>query len=277
MKQYQLSDYWHESVNENPHLPVRFEDVRESDSTFPVHWHEYWEFLCVVEGSMHAVIQARTFDLSPGDILVVNSEELHMTKTGADTRYLLLQINKKYFATLSLKPGLFYFSNLIRSDQTCVDLFMELLRIQTEAADGYPFLFTSKLYDLFFHIYKAHSEIPDMEHADMRERSTMTELLDWIKDHLTEDLTLDIAADHLHVTREYFCRIFRKYTGQTFLEYLYALRTMDFFEKLKSSDDPIPVLMEKSHLSNYKVFIRTFKKLYGDTPQSLRKTFSYRS
>ncbi len=273
MNQYQLSDYWHESVNENPHLPVRFEDVRESDSTFPVHWHEYWEFLCVVEGSMHALIQAQTFDLSPWDILVVNSEELHMTKTGEKTRYLLLQINKKYFARLTSDPYPFYFSNLIRSDAQCVGLFMDLLRIQTDEEDGYPFLFTSKLYDLFYHIYRYHSANPDPIRADMRERTRMTELLDWIKDHLMEDLSLDMAADHLHVTREYFCRIFRKYTGQTFLEYLYSLRTMAFFEKLKSSDEAIPVLMEKSHLSNYKVFIRTFKKLYGDTPQSIRKSF----
>ncbi|MBQ7582365.1 MAG: helix-turn-helix transcriptional regulator [Lachnospiraceae bacterium] len=274
MKQQQLSDYWHESVNENPHLPVRFEDVRESDSTFPVHWHEYWEFICVQSGSMHAVIHAQNFDLSPGDILVVNSEELHMTKTGENTRYLLLQINKKYFAALTDDPHKFYFSNLIRQDRQCVDLFMNLLRIQTEAKDGYPFLFTAGLYELFYHIYRNHSASPAHIQADQRERSRMTELLDWIKDNLMDDLTLDVAADHLHVTREYFCRIFRRYTGQTFLEYLYSLRTMDFFEKLKCSDDPIPVLMEKSHLSNYKVFIRTFKKLYGETPQSIRKSIS---
>lgn len=273
MNNYQLSDYWHESVVESKHLPVRFEDVRDYNSTFPVHWHEYWEFLCVLEGGMHAIIEAKTFDLCPGDILIVNSEELHMTQTGEDTRYLLLQINKKYFATFSSDLRMFCFSNLIRSDEECVDLFKDLLRIQEEAADGYPLLFTARLYDLFYHIYRNHSAAPEEASSILWDRSRMTELLDWIKDNLMEDLTLHVAADHLHVTREYFCRIFRKYTGQTFLEYLYSLRTMAFFELLKASDEPIPILMEKTHLSNYKVFIRTFKKLYGDTPQSIRKSF----
>ncbi|MBO4903243.1 MAG: AraC family transcriptional regulator [Lachnospiraceae bacterium] len=274
MNKYPLADYWHESVNESAGLPVRFEEVHESNSTFPVHWHEYWEFLCILSGSMHAVVQAKSFDLLPSDILTVNSEELHMTQTGDDTSYLLLQINKKYFADLSGDAGLFCFSNLIRGDSACAALFTDLRKIQKEASDGYPFLFTSRLYELFFHIYKNHSVTPEHDAADVRERSRMTELLDWIKENCMEDLSLNMAADHLHVTREYFCRMFRKYTGQTFLEYLYALRTMAFFEKLKDSDAPIPALMEQSHISNYKVFIRTFKKLYGSTPQSIRKTLS---
>ena len=29
--------------------------------------------------------------------------------------------------------------------------------------------------------------------------------------------------------------------------------------------------MEKNGITNYKVFMRTFKRLYGDTPQRVRK------
>ena len=34
--------------------------------------------------------------------------------------------------------------------------------------------------------------------------------------------------------------------------------------------ETITVLMEKNGLSNYKIFMRTFKKLYGSTPQKMR-------
>ena len=69
---------------------------------------------------------------------------------------------------------------------------------------------------------------------------------------------------------EYFCRLFKKYTGQTFLEYLNDVRTMQLAKELIQSDDTITVLMEKHGLTNYKVFLRTFHKLYGMSPQKYR-------
>lgn len=273
MSAYNLSEYWHETVKENPLLHVRFENVIQgAESTFPVHWHEYWEFLCIVSGGMKAVIQGRTYTLKPGDILVVNSEELHMTITETGTNYLLLQINKKYFASLTADIHSLRFNNFISDDDECYKLFYNLFIINDKAENGYPFLFTSKLYEFFYYIYTHHLSESVGDFTDIKERSKMTELLEWIKENCMEDLNLNMAAEHLHVSREYFCRLFRRYTGQTFLEYLYSIRTMAFYESLKTSDDSIPLLMEKSHLSNYKVFIRTFKKIYGKTPQSIRKT-----
>ena len=272
MSGYNLSEYWHETVKENPLLYVRFEKVLQgSESVFPVHWHEYWEFLCVISGGMKAVIQGHSYTLRPDDILIVNSEELHMTITQTGTTYLLLQINKKYFASLTDDIHSLNFVNYISNDSDCYKLFYSLSEIYDKSETGYPFLFTSKLYEFFYYIYIHHLCERAGDFSGVKERSKMTELLEWIKENCMEDLDLNMAAEHLHVSREYFCRLFRKYTGQTFLEYLYSVRTMAFYESLKKSDDPIPLLMEKSHLSNYKVFIRTFKKIYGGTPQSIRK------
>ena len=106
--------------------------------------------------------------------------------------------------------------------------------------------------------------------ANRRYLERVTQVMDWVRNHFQEQLTLDDAAASLAVSREYFCRLFKRYTGQTFLEYLNSVRTMHLYEDLKNTDDSITVLMEKNGISNYKVFMRTFKKLYGDTPQKIR-------
>lgn len=98
----------------------------------------------------------------------------------------------------------------------------------------------------------------------------MTHVMNWVKVHYPEPLSLETAADSLALSKEYFCRLFKKYTGQTFLEYLNDVRTMHLYEDLQNSDETITVLMEKNGLSNYKIFMRTFKKLYGSTPQKMR-------
>ena len=96
--------------------------------------------------------------------------------------------------------------------------------------------------------------------------------MNWVKLHYPEPLSLETAADSLALSKEYFCRLFKKYTGQTFLEYLNDVRTMHLYEDLQNSDETITVLMEKNGLSNYKIFMRTFKKLYGSTPQKMRSS-----
>ncbi|HIR28780.1 MAG TPA: helix-turn-helix transcriptional regulator [Candidatus Choladousia intestinigallinarum] len=99
----------------------------------------------------------------------------------------------------------------------------------------------------------------------------MTQIIDWLQENYRQPLTLSQAALHLGLSKEYFCRIFRQYTGETFLEYLYLLRTISFYQELPASDLSIPLLMEKNGITNYKVFLRVFKKLYGTTPQKARR------
>ena len=60
--------------------------------------------------------------------------------------------------------------------------------------------------------------------------------------------------------------------------YLYRNRDKEVFQRdiqeqfsiRRSTVTGILQLMEKNGLSNYKIFMRTFKKLYGSTPQKMR-------
>ena len=62
------------------------------------------------------------------------------------------------------------------------------------------------------------------------------------------------------------------------IRYLYENRGRDVFQRdiekaFSISRSTVTVtlqLMEKNGLSNYKIFMRTFKKLYGSTPQKMR-------
>lgn len=86
-----------------------------------------------------------------------------------------------------------------------------------------------------------------------------------------EPLTLTQAASYLGFSREYFCRLFKKFTGQTFLEYVNNIRAMKLYDDLNTSTESITSLMEKHGITNYKVFLRTFRELYGTTPQKIRR------
>lgn len=276
-----MSAYTYEIVRENSRLPARFEHVCCQAHTITAHWHEYLEILFLLSGKMTAIIQAETYQLSVGDILIINSGDIHMTQTyGEKTDYILLQISVRQLLQFFPNFKSLRFFTLIpetaasaRTVQNPRKYLREMLAIYERQQDGYPLLFSARLYELLYCLYTEHScrLTPDRQKADHPYFSRVIRIMTWVNEHYREPLGLDEAASLLGLSREYFCRIFKKYTGQTFLEYVNDIRVMKLYEELLYSDDTITNLMEKHGITNYKIFLRTFKKLYGTTPQHLRK------
>lgn len=275
-----MSDYQHEEVSETGSLPARFLLAESEYLTFPAHWHEYVEVLYMLKGELTAVIQAENYDLTCGDLLVINTGEPHMTVTRESTTYILLQISPAQLQRLLPVGTAVYFQTLITPGgqpaytkmRGCLLKMLEEIQAKE---DGYQLLFTAKLYEFLYELYRNYTiPVPGHTkgHAD-RDLQRITKIMSWVRQNYQNPLTLDDAAGCLALSREYFCRMFKHYTGQTFLEYLNSVRTMHLYEHLKTSDEKLTVLMEQCGLTNYKVFMRTFKAMYGDTPQHIRARF----
>lgn len=274
-----MPNYTYEVIEENKNLPAKFHLVQCPTNTIPAHWHEYLEILYIMEGSMTAVVQAQPYQLSPGQMIIINSKDLHMTQTHGLTTYILLQISARQMQQFFPDFESLHFQTLISQGQSsgCQDqvfyFLHEMLKEYQNEEDGYQLLFAARLYELMYYLYRYHSQRPAPGESDIpgRDLKRITKIMEWVRSNFSRPLTLDDASAYLGLSREYFCRMFKKYTGQTFLEYLNAVRTMHLYEDLKQTDESITLLMEKNGIHNYKVFMRTFKKLYGDTPQHIRK------
>lgn len=282
----------HEMVEETDLLPVFFSSPGRSARpggcqysrdglTIPVHWHEYMEFIWMREGHMTAVVHADTYELGPGDLLVINCQELHMTRVDTympRSPYVLIQMSAKrlreYFPELELLHFTTFLSaREVEASPGLRDALQNMQEIFEAGEEGYQLLFTAWLYRFLYELYRSHSSwsVSRTDATAGRDLGRITEIVEWTRENFRKPLTLDDAAGHLGLSREYFCRMFKKYTGQTYLEYLCATRTMNLYEELQTSDQNLPILMEQNGLKNYKTFIRTFKELYGTTPQKARK------
>ena len=47
-------------------------------------------------------------------------------------------------------------------------------------------------------------------------------------------------------------------------------RISKFYDDFLNTDKKIAVLLEENGITNYKVFLREFKKIYGKTPSQLK-------
>ena len=203
-----------------------------------------------------------------------------MTQTAGLTTYVLLQISAEQMRRFFPNFEALHFQTLITKviqspDQK--EMFFHLDAMVSEyekQTDGYQLLVTAHLYEFLYYLYRSCSHWNESGSDDdsRRDMKRIAGIMDYVRRNFRRPLTLNDAAASQGLSREYFCRLFKKYTGQTFLAYVNSVRTMNFYEELLRSDESITQLMVQNGLTNYKVFMRVFKEMYGTTPQKIRKS-----
>jgi YesN/AraC family two-component response regulator len=98
------------------------------------------------------------------------------------------------------------------------------------------------------------------------DRDFIEEALAWIKDHLTEDITMAQAANQVSANYSYFSEKFKKHTGIHFNEYLKRRRIALAMRLLAGGNYRVYEAAEKCGYRDVKYFLRQFKEIAGLSP-----------
>ena len=99
-----------------------------------------------------------------------------------------------------------------------------------------------------------------------RKHLVMDDIFLYIREHLTEDLSLETLEKKFFVSRHHLCREFKKLTGQTIHSYIVKSR-LDLCKKHIESGKRIKEVYKLGGFGDYHHFFRAFKKEYGITPK----------
>lgn len=269
----------HETIHDDDLTQVYFSAVENSDILVPAHWHQHLEVLYLMEGKMNAYINETSYELLPADILIINPQDIHYTHAMGDCNYYLLQIPSIHLERISTDWKLLHFSEY-HPHNTSPDslnfrlneIFREFIDLDCKREKGWHLLFFTRLYYFLYLLYTKGSSFLSIQNKNRTQRDSLRiqQSMQYARRHYREQITLSEIAVQLSVTPEYFCRLFKKYTGQTFFTYVSQVRLLRFYQELIQSDESITFLLEKNGITNYKQFMRMFKEAYGTTPHRLR-------
>lgn len=99
----------------------------------------------------------------------------------------------------------------------------------------------------------------------------VNQLLLYINDHYTEEVTLTDASKELFVTPQHLSKIFKGEMGITFNKYLNNVRIDHAKDLLINTSTPIQEIAVKTGYHNLNNFYVQFKKITGETPSSFQK------
>lgn len=110
----------------------------------------------------------------------------------------------------------------------------------------------------------------------MSDNIIVKQIVDYIENHLNDDLCLDKIAEDLNYSKFYIARIFAEKTGSTIYKYIQGRRLTVAAQNLVETKKPIIQIAYEAHYNSQQAFTLAFRQLYLSTPQTYRKrgTFS---
>lgn len=278
-----MQNYQHKLLTDLDETGFGVKDETNLSAYTPPHWHKAVELLLFVKGRVTCKFENSTLQAKPGSIHIINSHELHATKCSRNARYLCVHILPSQMCKFVPNFEQLSFSLAFDPEDQVKAIAYEQLRIhlqeilrQTEEAHlAYKLERQARLFAVTALLVKHFSQPLPVEEVKLQ-RSDMVRLepvLDYIQLHHAEELPLEEAADSMGLNKEYFCRLFKKNMGVSYLQYVYQIRTTAFCRDLETTDDPIGEIAERHGFRDPKMLNQYFREIYGCTPSEKRKFF----
>lgn len=289
-------------------VKLRREKVDVYDAYFPIktyitnseeqelgsvpHLHEEIEIIHITAGTMEFQFEGESVRMEPGSILLINGSVPHSSEIVGDghTEMCLLQfpISMLYDNTFG---QLRYFSVFMTNEdfrylKLCADdngagsqiagVQQRIIREFNEKQTGYELIVKAELYQmiaLLFRYHKLETSFKDND-GDAKAIDRISEILHYIEGNYSRTITAEDVSTVLNLNYSYFCRVFKKITGQTFIQYLNYYRVGKAKKMLIETNDTIYGVMSDCGFSSLSNFNRVFKRTSGYAPSEFRIKFS---
>lgn len=246
---------------------VRILVYRNNPYNFPQHWHEHTELHYIFEGNCRLKYGEERYELQKGDLAVINGNELHRGAGGA-CDYICIIIPPAFF-----EQNHSIFEKVVRSEYI-TSLIEKIYECYTrgEGADmleikGYMCLLVAYLVRNF--TTKTMGDNTYSGHVNKLNR--VNEAIKYMGGNYDKPLTTRQLSGLAHLSEGYFCQIFKEVTGKTAMEYLNRLRIDKAEKMLKKTEMTVTEIAFCCGFEDANYFSRTFKRIKGINPVSLRR------
>ncbi len=244
-----------------------------------MHHHSGCEIVLFVSGNVRAVTYENTYPVEPYDVFLFAEREMHGMFPECDTPYLryVLYLESSFFKEMNCEHYLMPFTerkygteNRITAKQAEKCGIHDAIK----KIEGYSHLFMTPydavaraaVVELLHLISCARSEIKDSTPETNCRNGMITDVIEYINEHVKEKISLDELSEKFHFSKNYLCRVFKQATGYSVIEYVNRKR-IDMARAMHREGYSLYDAAIEVGFGSYSSFYRTFIKEFGRTPR----------
>jgi len=118
---------------------------------------------------------------------------------------------------------------------------------------------------------KIEKIIIELNQNNQHSTSDLNKAINYIHTHYVEPLTLEDMSSICYMSKTYFCNVFKKQTGKTFIEYVNSLRLHKASQLLTNTNMRIYKISEAVGYNHVNYFTKQFSRIFGVNPGQYRK------
>lgn len=249
-----------------------------------LHQHEEIQVSYIIEGEGKLIVGDTINFYKPNDILVIGSYLPHLLKSDTSvyktSKMLSLFFTKdsfgeKFFELEETKALQAFFTRATHGFKVSSDkeemakLFLKLR--SSEKLDQFLILLELLKRASTCEYKSLSSFIYDKQYTDY-EGNRMRNIFEFTMSHFNTNITLEAVSEKANMTKNAFCKYFKKRTNKTYFQFLTELRVEHATKLLLSKNKfTIAEIAYESGFKNISNFNRQFKEIKKNTPSDFRK------
>lgn len=246
-----------------------------------LHHHDFYEVYFFLSGNVQYNIESRSYLLTPGDVLLISPMELHQPMFGNVQREyerIVLWIDKRFLEGFSLSGESFVacfdtsspnHSNLLRPEGVQRQFLMFLLeQLLTESSSQDPYQEISAM-SYLAQVLVLLNRLALQQHGEEQMTvpdSAVYNVLGYINEHYSENLTLDDLANRFFISKYHLSREFQRLVGSSVHRYIIQKRLV-MAKQLLSEGKASSEVYQHCGFGDYSNFYRAFKSEYQISPK----------
>lgn len=249
-----------------------------TNMTFLAHQHTEVELVWVRDGAASVTVNNQDFFLSTGDLLLCQSGAVHYSNSPntknvlefilfnpslVQSRHTPLSLTTQHITAKQLES-----KNML----SCVESLFSDVAFELNARQAFYEKVVQNTLKVFLYKLERCFPVKLKQYQNSHENLPfISEALNYMKDHLADELTLNQVAASINIEAGYFSRIFKKYVGLNFVKYRNLLRLDEAITQIQETDKSISSIAFDCGFQNIRTLNRVFIQYTGKKPSDFRK------
>ena len=250
------------------------------------HQHPFYEIFFFLSGNVNYIIEGKNYKLRPGDVLLTSSSDIHRPDIHPGKPYerIVIWLSDDFFRHLQDFYGEDLTScftdaalkdyRLIRPDSQNMihlkQLCNQISKAKHSKETGSKALASAYLTEFLVYVSRAYYDTPASIKYDVTENEKINQVLLYINENLTEDLSLDHLASRFYISKYYLSRQFRQFTGFSLYQYIMKKRLILSRNMLRNGS-PVMDACFQCGFGDYSNYLKAFKREFGKNPSKYCK------